>query len=157
MNATAAVQVRNALYPVSEAQKKGMFEAGPEGPIVMVNLLKFRDRAVYEDGRPCDLTGREAYALYGAEVGPMITAYGGRVLFVGDVTWLAIGEVDRLWDEVALAQYPDRAALAAMSTSAEWRAISVHRAAGLEGQLNIETVLPAWLRTAQDTSAIKAG
>jgi len=44
-----------------------------------------------------------------------------------------------------------------MSTSAEWRAISVHRAAGLEGQLNIETVLPAWLRTAQDTSAIKAG
>ncbi|MFN7619303.1 MAG: DUF1330 domain-containing protein [Brevundimonas sp.] len=126
-----------------------MFEPGPAGPIVMVNLLKFRDRAVYEDGRPCDLTGREAYALYGARVGPMITAYGGRVLFVGDVTWLAIGEVDRLWDEVALAQYPDRAALTAMSTSAEWRAISVHRAAGLEGQLNIETVMPAWLVAAQ--------
>jgi len=150
MNASAAAQVRNALYPLSEAQKKGMFEAGPAGPIVMVNLLKFRDRAVYEDRRSCDLTGREAYALYAAEVGPMITAHGGRVLFVGDVTWLAIGEVDRLWDEVALAQYPDRAALAAMSTSAEWRAISVHRAAGLEGQLNIETVMPAWLRAAQD-------
>lgn len=150
MNASPAVQVRNALYPVSEAQKKGMFEAGPAGPIVMVNLLKFRDRAVYEDGRACDLTGREAYALYGAKVGPMITAHGGRVLFVGDVTWLAIGEVDRLWDEVALAQYPDRAALTAMSTSAEWRAISVHRAAGLEGQLNIETVLPAWLGAVED-------
>ena len=146
MNPSAPVQVRNALYPVSEGQKKGMFEAGPSGPIVMVNLLKFRDRAVYEDGRPCDLTGREAYALYGAEVGPMITAYGGKVLCIGDVTWLAIGEVDRLWDEVALAQYPDRAALTAMSTSAEWRAISVHRAAGLEGQLNIETVPPAWLK-----------
>jgi hypothetical protein len=36
-----------------------------------------------------------------------------------------------------------------MSTSAEWRAISVHRAAGLEGQLNIETVMPAWLMAAQ--------
>lgn len=150
MNASPAVQVRNALYPVSEAQKKGMFEAGPAGPIVMVNLLKFRDRAVYEDGRPCDLTGREAYALYGSEVGPMISAHGGKVLFIGDVTWLAIGEVDRLWDEVALAQYPNRAALTAMSTSAGWRAISVHRAAGLEGQLNIETVLPAWLRAVQD-------
>jgi len=149
MNASAAVRVRNALYPVSVDQKKGMFEPGPAGPIVMVNLLKFRDRAVYEDGRPCDLTGREAYALYGASVGQMITAYGGRILFVGDVTWLAIGEVDRLWDEVALAQYPDRAALTAMSTSAEWRAISVHRAAGLEGQLNIETVMPAWLVAAQ--------
>jgi hypothetical protein len=57
--------------------------------------------------------------------------------------------VDRLWDEVALAQYPDRAALTAMSTSPEWRAISVHRAAGLEGQLNIETVMPAWLLAAQ--------
>lgn len=150
MNASPAVQVRNALYPVSAAQKKGMFEAGPAGPIVMVNMLKFRDRAVYEDERPCDLTGREAYALYGAEVGPMISAYGGKILFVGDVTWLAIGEVDRLWDEVALAQYPNRAALTAMSTSAEWRAISVHRAAGLEGQLNIETVLPAWLGAVED-------
>ena len=149
MNASPVIQVRNALYPVSEAQKQGMFEPGPAGPTVMVNLLKFRDRAVYADGRPSDLTGREAYALYGASVGQMITAYGGRVLFVGDVTWLAIGEVDRLWDEVALAQYPDRAALTAMSTSPEWRAISVHRAAGLEGQLNIETVMPAWLLAAQ--------
>ena len=149
MNASPVIQVRNALYPVSEAQKQGMFEPGPAGPIVMVNLLKFRDRAVYADGRPSDLTGREAYALYGASVGQMITAYGGRVLFVGDVTWLAIGEVDSLWDEVALAQYPDRAALTAMSTSPEWRAISVHRAAGLEGQLNIETVMPAWLVAAQ--------
>ena len=146
MHSPVPCLVHNALYPVSEEQKRGMFEPGPEGPVVMVNLLRFRERAVYADGRPCDLTGREAYALYGAAVARLITAAGGRILFVGDVTWLAIGAVDPLWDEVALAEYPSRAALTAMSTSDEWRAISVHRTAGLEGQLNIETVAPAWAK-----------
>ena len=56
---------------------------------------------------------------------------------------LQIGKVEELWDEVAIAMYPDRAALLAMSTSKEWRELSVHRTAGLAGQLNIETVAPA--------------
>jgi hypothetical protein len=47
--------------------------------------------------------------------------------------------VEDLWDEVALAEYPDRAALVAMSSSEAFREIAVHRTAGLEGQLNIET------------------
>jgi hypothetical protein len=38
--------------------------------------------------------------------------------------------------------YPNRAAMVNMSMSDEWREISVHRAAGLKGQLNIETVAP---------------
>jgi hypothetical protein len=41
---------------------------------------------------------------------------------------------------VAIARYPSRAALFEMSTSDEWRSLAVHRAAGLAGQLNIETV-----------------
>ena len=48
--------------------------------------------------------------------------------------------VEDLWDEVALAEYPNRAALVAMSSSEAFREIAVHRSAGLEGQLNIETV-----------------
>ena len=35
-------------------------------PVVMLNLLKFRAKAVYPDGRASDLTGRQAYDLYGA-------------------------------------------------------------------------------------------
>jgi hypothetical protein len=61
-------------------------------------------------------------------------------LFAGDVSGLSLGRVECLWDEVALAEYPNRAAFVAMSMSPEWRAIAFHREAGLEGQLNIETV-----------------
>ena len=61
-------------------------------------------------------------------------------MLAGDVTFLALGQVEELWDEVALAKYPNRAALWAMSTSEAWQKIAVHRAAGLAGQLNIEIV-----------------
>ena len=60
-------------------------------------------------------------------------------MFAGDVTFLSLGEVEDLWDEIAIVQYNRRSDLLAMSMSEEWRAISVHRAAGLKGQLNIET------------------
>ena len=58
------------------------------------------------------------------------------------MTFLALGQVEELWDEIAIAMYPDRASMVRMSMSDEWREISVHRAAGLKGQLNIETVAP---------------
>lgn len=109
----------------------------------MINLLKFRDRAVYEDGRACDLSGRDAYMIYGRAVTELLPKFGGRALFAGDVTHLTLGLVEELWDEVAVASYPDRAALVAMSMSDEWREIAVHRTAGLAGQLNIETVASA--------------
>jgi uncharacterized protein (DUF1330 family) len=105
----------------------------------MVNLLKFRDRARYRDGRETKLSGREAYMLYGREVGKLVEKHGGKVLYAGDVSFMALGRAEPLWDEVALALYPTRRALWEMSTSPEWMAIAVHRDAGLEGQLNIET------------------
>jgi len=133
------MDVENLVYP-DAAQMAALQQPGPDGPIVMVNLLKFHARAQYEDGRDAHLSGREAYQRYGMLVAKLIQSYGGRVLFAGDVTFLALGRVESLWDEVALAEYPNRAALVQMSMSPEWRAADVHRAAGLAGQLNIETV-----------------
>ena len=43
------MQVTNSVYPTEE-QIHGFNEPGPEGPIYMVNLLKFKDRAEYPDG-----------------------------------------------------------------------------------------------------------
>jgi uncharacterized protein (DUF1330 family) len=133
------MNVENRVYPESD-QVAALQERGPDGPIVMVNLLKFRDKARYPDGRDSDLTGREAYDRYAREVVKLLRAVGGRVLFSGDVTFLTLGRAEELWDEVALAEYPSRAALLKMSMSKEWQEIAVHREAGLEGQLNIETV-----------------
>jgi uncharacterized protein (DUF1330 family) len=138
----STMDIVNEVMPTDPGRIEEMMQPGPDGPIYMLNLLKFKDRAEYEDGRETDLTGREAYNLYGAEVVGILPDYQGELVFVGDVTFLAIGQADELWDEVALVKYPSRAELLAMSTSEEWQAASVHRTAGLAGQLNIETVTP---------------
>lgn len=136
------MEIQNELYPATDEQREAFAAPGPEGPIVMVNLLKFRERAEYEDGSDDELSGRDAYQRYAAAVGPLVRKHGGRFVFAGDVTHLTIGQADDMWDEVALVEYPNRAALFAMATSAEYQEAAVHRTAGLEGQLNIETT---WL------------
>lgn len=136
------MDVKNALGPTSKSQMEEMMKPGPDGPIFMVNLLKFKDKAEYEDGRETDLTGREAYEIYGKSVIGLLKKFGGQMIFAADVTFLPVGEVEELWDEVAVALYPERSALLRMSMSEEWKDIGVHRAAGLKGQLNIETKMP---------------
>ena len=105
----------------------------------MVNLLKFKQSAEYEDGSDSHLTGAEAYARYGVEVTRLVEALGGTIVYSGDVTGLMLGEVEELWDLVALARYPSLAAFREMALSPEMHAIEHHRKAGLAGQLNIRT------------------
>ena len=133
------MKVENSIGP-NEAQIKAFSEPGPDGPIYMVNLLKFRERAEYEDGRETDLSGPEAYALYGKAVVKLLEKHGGGPVFGGDVTHLTLGFVEDLWDQVAIATYPNRQAMLDMTMSSEYRECAVHRTAGLEGQLNIETI-----------------
>ena len=57
-----------------------------------------------------------------------------------DVARLMLGAVEELWDEVAIAMYPSRKAMLQMIQMPEYAEISVHRSAGLAGQLNIETI-----------------
>ena len=130
------MNVENHVYPTSSRVEELMANAS-DSPIVMLNLLKFREQAAYQDGRDSDLTGRQAYDLYGASMQKVIEASGGQVLFGGDVASLVIGEVDDLWDTCVLVQYPSAAAFATIVTSPEVTEIGVHRAAGLEGQLLI--------------------
>ena len=134
------MRVVNEVMPTSRERIEEMKHPGPDGPIYMVNLLKFKDRAAYEDGRETELTGEQAYQIYGRGVAELLPRYGGELAFAADVTFLALGQVEDLWDEIAIAKYPNRVALFEMSTSEEWRALAVHRTAGLAGQLNIETV-----------------
>jgi len=133
------MNVENKVSP-NEEQIKGFFEPGPEGPICMVNLLKFKDKAEYEDGRETTLSGREAYAIYAEGVADCLKEVGGYPDFKGDVERLTLGEVDELWDMVALAVYPSRDAMLQMTQLESYQAIAAHRTAGLAGQLNIETV-----------------
>ena len=133
------MQVTNKILP-SEEQINGFINESEVGPISMVNLLRYKDKALYQDGRDTNLTGEEAYGLYAKEVINFVEKYGGEFIFAGKVTRLMLGEVEDLWDAVAIAKYPNRKAMLDMTMDPEYQKIHVHRDAGLEGQLNIETI-----------------
>lgn len=132
------MKVVNQLHPSPE-QAMAFFQSEDDGPMCMVNLLKFRDKAQYADGSEPELSGREAYMRYGAAVQACLAAVGGSARFTGSVSDLLLGEVEELWDMVAIAEYPSRAAMLQMVQSPEYQAITKHRDAGLAGQLNIRT------------------
>jgi hypothetical protein len=129
----------NKLYP-DQDQLAGFLDPASQGPIGMVNLLRFKDKAEYDDGRETTLSGREAYDLYAQGVTELLAEVGGYLGFVGDVERLVVGEVDDLWDAVAVAYYPSRKAMMDMMQLDGMQELAQHRAAGLLGQLNLETV-----------------
>ena len=89
------------------------------GPVVMVNMLRLRDRA--------------AYTRYSELTMPLIKARGGTVIWAGDGEAVAYGDAaaDR-WDYVVLVRYPSRAAFLVMLASPEYAAANVHREAAVE-------------------------
>ena len=95
-----------------------------DGPVVMVNLLKFNQ----DEGG-----GRDSYARYGAEVQPHLDRVGGTLLFAGDAVQTVIGGADSSWwDVILLVRYPSRAKFLEMVTDPAYLAIATHRSAALE-------------------------
>ncbi|WLS03504.1 DUF1330 domain-containing protein [Shinella oryzae] len=79
-------------------------------PIVMLNLLRFR-----EDG------GRERYAEYLAVATPIVARFGAEIVYVGNGLPALSAEPGQAWDAVALVRYPNRRAFAAMAMDADYR------------------------------------
>ncbi len=131
------MNVENAVLPKGE-QLQALLGMGGDKPISMVNLLKFRDMAEYDEPGEPAMTGREAYDRYARVMAPLVLARGGRLRFSSKVDALVIGEVGELWDAVAIMEYPSRAAFVAIATSPEVQEIGRHRKAGLAGQLLIQ-------------------
>jgi uncharacterized protein (DUF1330 family) len=98
-----------------------------KGPVVMINLLKYREKAVGEEG-----SGADAYNRYGAAVMPMLAARGARIVWSGRPAAVLVGSEADHWDAVALVEYPSVQAFIEMATSAEYQKIHHHREAGLE-------------------------
>jgi uncharacterized protein (DUF1330 family) len=127
---------KNALRP--NPIQLAEFALGDDDPILMVNLLKFKDKAEYEDGRATNLTGREAYEIYVTETREHLANVGAELILGGEVNGLLLGEVEELWDAFGVARYPSRKAMIAIARNPAYIESEKHRAAGLAGQLNIE-------------------
>ncbi|MBT3674021.1 DUF1330 domain-containing protein [Gammaproteobacteria bacterium] len=132
------MEVKNSVIP-NKDQMDEFLEGDIESPISMVNLLKFKEKAEYEDGRDTNLSGKEAYMIYGIEVQEHLKKVGGEMVFGGEISRLMLGEVEDLWDNVAVARYPSRTAMLEMMMDPDYQESEKHRSAGLLGQLNIET------------------
>jgi uncharacterized protein (DUF1330 family) len=105
------------------------------GAIVMVNLLRYRDKAAYEAQRPEakeNLSGRAAYQRYGATALRCVLEAGGSLAWGGQQDMAVIGGKDDEWDEVVCVRYPSRRAFLDMIARADYRAALYHRDAGLE-------------------------
>ena len=102
-------------------------------PVVMLNLLRFREQAAYQadDGQAAPITGREAYATYSRFVLPLLKGVGGRPIWAGAAQVALIAPAGETWDEIVLVRYPVREAFLQMIESAEYRAIVFHRRAAL--------------------------
>jgi len=99
-------------------------------PIMMLNMIRLRSEANYQDGR--EASGAEAYSNYGKESGPIFKRVGGTIFWRGRPEALLIGPGCEHWDKVFIAQYPNAAAFLEMVTSKEYQAIVYHRQAAVD-------------------------
>lgn len=106
------------------------FKALPrDQPVMMINLLRFRDRAAYEDGRAA--TGSEAYAAYGLASAPVFRRVGGEIIWRGKPENVLIGPADEHWDLAFIARYPTANAFLEMVTDPAYREAVKHRQAAV--------------------------
>jgi uncharacterized protein (DUF1330 family) len=89
-----------------------------DGPVVMLNLNRYRDRT--------------AYGRYGAVALAVLERVGGRILWHTEAPQTVIGEDDARFDEVIAVWYPSRAAFMALVTAPEILDARQHRTDGLE-------------------------
>lgn len=108
----------------------------PGGPMWALNLMKYRARADYADGRDTTLTGQEADDAYNPS-GPL-AEIGGRIILLAPVVHQLVGDATR-WDRIAIAQYPYRTAMIEMNMRDDFQELHAHKEAGMEATIVMAT------------------
>lgn len=100
-----------------------------DGPIWMVNLMKYHDVAQYSDTSSQEISGREADNLY-TPLEPL-AAIGAEIVYVGDVETKLLGD-ERDWDRIAVVKYPTRRSFIDMQQRKDFKEKHVHKEAGMQ-------------------------
>lgn len=122
------------IQPTPEQIDAFRRDAG-DRPVVMLNLLRFRDTADYSGSpelAPAEPTsGASAYRCYEERVAPLLSAFGGELVFAGHAAPPLIGPADDDWDVVLLVRYPDADTFLRLTSDADYLAVVGHRTAAL--------------------------
>ena len=95
------------------ADLKRYLREDPGGPVVMLNLLKFKP-----DGRP-------SYAAYAREIKPFLDELGAEIVYLGDLSTELVPRPEGFdWDAVLLVRYPSREAFSQMVRNPDYQAIT---------------------------------
>lgn len=119
------------INPTSNAISQVLSQTPRGKPVVMLNLLKFREQANYDEPST-GVSGRDAYQEYGRGAIRCIHAVGGELVWSGAPTGTLIGPEEEQWDEVLLVRYPSLDAFLEMIDSPEYKSIVHHRTAAIE-------------------------
>lgn len=121
---------------VSQTAGRDFMMRGISGPVVMLNLLRFRAQADYSANPhlapAVPASGREAFMRYYEHTLPFLKASGGEVLLLGDGGPWLIGPSDERWDMAMLVQQTSVEAFIAWNSDAAYLAGIGHRTAALE-------------------------
>ncbi|MBQ1076184.1 DUF1330 domain-containing protein [Micromonospora sp. C31] len=112
---------------------KEFLAADPEGPVVMLNLLRFAEE------------GRESYDRYASALREtFLPRHGGEVLYAGDGEPALVAEEGQVWDAVLLVRYPSRAAFCRMVADPEYQEVTRWRTGALREAV-LQPTTP-WIR-----------
>jgi uncharacterized protein (DUF1330 family) len=98
------------------------------GPVVMLNLLK------YKDG------GEAGYREYGRAIQPFLDKVGAELIYVGDTSTTLVAPEAHDWDAVLVVRYPTRAAFSQMVADPEYQQITHLRTESLSDAVLQATV-----------------
>jgi hypothetical protein len=120
----------------SDENARRFFARGIEGPVTMLNLLRFRAQADYSASPqlapPEPISGSAAYDRYVRHTMPFLTASGGSVVFYGTGGHNFVGPADERWDLVMLVRQASVQDFFAFASNKEYLAGVGHRTAALE-------------------------
>jgi len=135
------------LEPTQESGR-AFFMRGMTGPVVMLNLLRYRALADYSAAPQLapatPVTGEAAYRLYMEHTMPYLERSGGRVLFFGRGGGFLVGPEGERWDAAMLVEQASTAAFLAFASNAEYLAGIGHRTAALEDSRLLPLQEGAW-------------
>ena len=121
----------------TDSQLEQLLSLPPEVPVAALNLFQFNVQAQYQSDAPefnteaANVTGKKAFAIYGATAGKIIVELGGRTVFSAQVDQVMIGPPDLQWDLTVAIYFPTRKAFVEMLSNPEFRKASRHRKAAL--------------------------
>ena len=132
----------------TKAAGRAFYQNQQQGPMVMLNLLRYRAAADYTatpELQPAGstLSGREAYACYVQHIRPLLAQAQAEVLYFGTATAFLIGPEAEQWDAILLVRYPNKANFLAFANDPAYAPLAGHRtAAPADSRL-----LPTWPAT----------